>query len=305
MQTAGMVAALALALASGAAEAQESATDSHGSSVPVAVPVGLPDAVVLRQGPPGEGRLLGKVVDVAPGDHVTVRLPTGERRVVPWPAVERILIAKPPPPPVFLGPKVRVHVVARRKVELQRRPEDSDEWHDACASPCDIELPLADSYRILGMGESKEFRLRGKPGDVIDLDVKLPSTGGKITGGALAGLGSLVLTVSSLFVLIGATAPSSCQGVGDVGPCGAQATSMLDSSLVAAGIGAAAVALGLIVLHYSAVTDVAQNGQEVLPLPDSPDRHPEFSEPRLRISSDPASPTNVPGLVIPFLSGSF
>ena len=283
MQTAGMIAAFLLA--SSLARGQEA-------------PFGSPDIVVLREGGP-DGRLLGKVMDVAAGDHVTITLPTGETRTVPWTAITRVLIAKPPPP--LRGPKVRVHVAARRRVELQRRPMDSVEWQDACASPCDMELPLADSYRVLGMGESKEFRLRGKAGDVVELDIKLPSTGGKISGGILAGVGGFVLTFSSLFVLAGATSPSSCQGAGDIGPCGAQATSLLDSGLVGAAIGAAAGVLGLVLLHYSATTDVLQNGDDVLPMPE---KRPDFSEPRVRIASEPI-PSNGPALVIPFLSGTF
>jgi hypothetical protein len=279
-----------------------------------------PDVVVLRapanRGGNGAGLMpapdpvLGKVIELVPGDHVTVTLPEGTSRTIPWPQVQRVLIAKPVP---VKGPAVRVHVASRRRVELQRRPIDDPEWRTACASPCDRELPLADVYRVIGDGASKEFRLRGRPGDVVDVEVHLPNTGGKITGGVLAGLGGLILTGASLVVLVGATSPSSCDGAGDIGPCGAEAASALDSGLLAAGVGAAALALGLAILHYSATTDVSQNGEDVRPLPERAPSPPDFPEPRVRMAFDPVpssgGPATVgassPTLAIPFLSGTF
>jgi hypothetical protein len=152
----------------------------------------------------------GVVVEVVPGDHCTVVLPSGARRVVPWTSIARIALRgaaplpsrvaveeRPPPPPppspaaqpVVVEPSpplkptradakeggetVVVTVRARRTVQLQMS-RDGRPWETACMSPCDVALPVDAAYRIVDGGKPQAgFRLQPDASGHVVVDVAI------------------------------------------------------------------------------------------------------------------------------------
>ena len=188
-------------------------------AVPVAnAPGGRPDAVYLRSG----GMVRGRVHEIIPGHHVTATLEaTGEARVIPWAEIDRVVLgdatALPPPPGASIlastaasaapmaGPRAHVHISTPKTVQLFRRPAGTTGWSHACASPCDIDLPLGDDYRATGSGvaQSKEFHLQGAPGERLEIVVDPTSASGMVAGGLLAGTGAFAMYVGFLTTLVG------------------------------------------------------------------------------------------------------
>ena len=218
-----------------------------------------PDTVYLRSG----GMLRGRVHEFIPGHHVTATLETtAETRVIPWAEVDRVILGDatatiPPPllagvaaaPPPMVGPRARVHITSPKLVQLYRRPAGTTGWTNACASPCDADLPVGDDYRISGSGvaQSSEFRLKG--GDHVELVVNPTSTGGMVAGGLVAGTGAFAVYVGFLTTLVG-----SVYAYDRPGPAAR------DAGIGIMLVGAAATALGLVVLVNSAGTEVSQQG---------------------------------------------
>src|SRR5690242_20290879 len=60
-----------------------------------------PDSVYLKEG----GLLRGAIVESVPNDHVTIALPTGEVRRVPWDVVERVETGTAKAAPAPVAPK--------------------------------------------------------------------------------------------------------------------------------------------------------------------------------------------------------
>jgi hypothetical protein len=238
------------------------------------------DSVHLRNGT----LYRGHVAELVPGDHVTIKTETGDSKRVAWTDIEKVIIASSPPPtttapaaspveppPPMVGPKARVHITSSKRVLLYRRPAGSGGWYQACASPCDMELPTGDTYRIHGnnIPNSKEIRLDVGPSGFVDLHVDPPNTGGMVLGGIVAGGGGLTFMVGALVALVGAanagldcnnydhryyTSQAQCQKAKDDGP------GLRNGGLIALGIGAAVTGAGLLVIFNSATTDVDQHG---------------------------------------------
>jgi hypothetical protein len=100
-----------------------------------------------------------------------------------------------------------VHIDSQRKVSLDRRnPGDDQPWVTACESPCDLQLPLNNDYRIVGEGiwASNEFELEGNPGQRIILKVNPATRFARTAGFVVAGAGLLAAVVGLYVVAIAA-----------------------------------------------------------------------------------------------------
>ncbi len=252
-------------------------------AVPVATaPGGRPDAVYLRSG----GMVRGRVHEIIPGHHVTATLEaTGEVRIIPWAEIDRVVLgdatALPPPPGASIlassapsapapmaGPRAHVHISTPKTVQLFRRPAGTTGWTNACASPCDIDLPLGDDYRVTGSGvaQSKEFRLQGAPGERLEIVVDPTSASGMVAGGLVAGTGAFAMYIGFLTTLVGVaqtnrscssyyySTTSQCLRDNRDGP----AVRNVGLGILLAGTAAAVI--GLVVVVNSAGTEVTQHG---------------------------------------------
>jgi hypothetical protein len=182
-------------------------------------PLWAGDTVLLKNG----GMIRGTLIEVLPGDHVTIALPDGSMARIAWPDVERIESRPIEPPPVapslpaappplapatmpMSGPTVWVHVATPRPVILDRQDPATEQWVIACESPCDVALPLNNHYRIAGSGihASSTFDLEGKPGERVTITVHPGSRAALIGGGVAAGLGAFGFTPGIYLTVIGA-----------------------------------------------------------------------------------------------------
>ena len=267
-------------------------------AAPEAAPPAPPDTLYLRNG----GMIRGRVQEILPTSHVLVTLSTGEVRRVPWNEIERVIVASaatipplpslpstPPPavaPPApttplpMVGPRVRVHVESKKKVELHRKRDGvggTSGWVHACMSPCDVELPLGDTYKVTGSGilSSSEFHLHAEPNHTANVVVDPTSIGGMVIGGLLGGAGGWGAYVGLLMVAIGASqADADCSSRLYSGYYGSTSTAsynqcqsqrrtgpgLRDAGLVVLGASVAAGVAGVLVLITSAPTDISQPG---------------------------------------------
>lgn len=235
------------------------------------------DAVHLRNG----GFFRGRVTEIVPGDHVTVVVaPGGETKRIPWADVDRVIVASTPVPatpttatPVpsstptapapMVGPRARVHITSPKQVILYRRAAGTSTFQQACTSPCDLELPIGDTYRLAGNGlsQNKELHLAASPGGVVDIVVDPPSTGGMILGGFIAGAGATAAYVGVMLALVGQTVADrscyssssySCDEDRDDG------ATLRNAGLITMVVGAGITALGVVVFINNASTDISQ-----------------------------------------------
>lgn len=203
---------------------------SAAAATPIPVPAwssasGADDVVVLRDG----GAIRGLLMEVLPNDHVSVKLADGRTAIVPWVLIHHIEQGSHPastpeaaaPAPASIAPNtasapiehpsgaVSVHMTGSENAVLQT--ERAGAWTAVCTSPCDHPLPLDAVYRIDGSGvrTSGAFRLQGKAGDRVTLDVNAGSSGGFTGGVTMAVLGGLTATVGfwGLYVVAIANSP--------------------------------------------------------------------------------------------------
>lgn len=215
----------------------------------------------------------GKVLEILPNSHVSIAVPGDGTKKVPWADVEKVVVASytgPLPPsagggtPVpyvapstpaieapMVGPKARVHISGGKRVILYRRPAGSNAWSQACSTPCDVELPIGDAYRLTGNGvpQTKEFRLQAQPGGSVDLHIDPPSTAGILLGGTMAYGGAGTAYVGLIMTLVGLDGGGSYRKTD---------TDLRDAGLVTMAVGAGIGALGLIVFLNSSTTDIDQ-----------------------------------------------
>ena len=213
----------AIALTPAVARADDPPPLPPPSAQTTATASGTVDTVHLRNG----GMFRGHVTEIIPGDHVTIVVEgKAESRRIPWPEVDRVIVAStavppppsssttapaaatPPTPAPMVGPKARVRITSPKQVILYRRPAGSNAFVQQCTSPCNEDLPIGDTYRVTGNGvaQSKDFRLDAPPGGAVDIVVDPPSTGGMILGGFMAGGGASAAYVGLLMTLVGAAA---------------------------------------------------------------------------------------------------
>ncbi|MEO8799459.1 MAG: hypothetical protein ABI551_16325 [Polyangiaceae bacterium] len=208
------------------------AAPSAPAAVPIPVPAwssanGADDVVVLRDG----GAIRGLLMEVLPNDHASVKLADGRTAIIPWALIHHIEQGShpvkapeaptPAPAPASIAPNtasapiehpsgaVSVHMTGSENAVLQT--ERAGAWTAVCTSPCDQPLPLDAVYRIDGSGvrTSGAFRLQGKAGDRVTVDVNAGSTGGFSGGVTMALLGGLTATVGfwGLYVVAIANSP--------------------------------------------------------------------------------------------------
>lgn len=228
------------------------------------------DTIHLRNG----GLYRGHVTEIVPGDHVTILVEAQtEPKVIPWGEVDRVIVATTPVPPSasgatpthpippatpdqkipFSGPTARVHVTSPSTVILYRHPAGTTSWVKACTSPCDIELPLNDMYRVTGnnVSQSADFALHGSPGGTANVDVSPQSTAGIVFGGLIGGAGLLTGYIGLLVTLVG------LGGGADDDCCTSDSDkkSMVRGGLIAMGVGALLTVGGTLMFVASAKTD--------------------------------------------------
>jgi F0F1-type ATP synthase membrane subunit c/vacuolar-type H+-ATPase subunit K len=234
------------------------------------------DAVHLRNG----GFYRGRVTEIVPGDHVTVVVaPGGETKRIPWPEVDRVIVASTPVPPTptasapaaspptppapMVGPRARVHITAPKQVILYRRAAGTSAFQQVCTSPCDLELPIGDTYKLAGNGlsQNKELHLAAGPGGFVDIVVDPPSTGGMILGGFIAGGGATAAYVGLLMALIGQADAEGNSCYSSTSACAERESdgkTIRNAGLVTMVVGAGITVLGVVVFINSASTDIGQ-----------------------------------------------
>ena len=223
-----------------------------GPPAAAADPAATVDTIHLRNGE----ILRGRVAEIATGDHVSVLLPSGETRRITWSDVDRVVVAstdvpRPPAaaPPPMVGPLVRVHLKSSKRSTLYRRAAGTADFVTACNSPCDMDLPLGDTYQIggSGIGTTKEFRLQGSPGGAVELAVDGPNWFGIVGGGVLT-LTGVSAVYAGLLVAASNGKCDECRGGEDE----------RNVALGVAAVGAALIGLGLVIVFPSMKTDLSQ-----------------------------------------------
>lgn len=227
------------------------------------------DEVHLRSG----GLLRGHVTEIVPGDHVTVTVGAETKRL-PWADVDRVVVAPPAAAPAEApaagtAARVRVHITSPKNVILFRRASGSTAWVQACASPCNTELPLGDTYKITGNGvpASAPFTLEGNPGGLVDISVDPASNGGMIGGGFLAATGATAGFVGILLAVAGQAQLSLHNS--ETAPVDQnKAKSVRNAGLVTMVVGAAVAAGGLLLFISNGKTDVTQSSSSAAAPPE-------------------------------------
>jgi hypothetical protein len=91
------------------------------------------------------------------------------------------------------GPTATVHVTSPVPVLVDRRPAGAEASVPACASPCDTELPINDTYRVEGAGlrSSGEIQLAAPAGARTELVVTPANKSTRKIGIAIAAFGAV------------------------------------------------------------------------------------------------------------------
>lgn len=137
--------------------------------------------------------------------------PQGEAQPVPYAAGQRLFsegrASTTGLPPGTRGSSAFVHVTADEGIVLESLVPGSGRWDLVCMAPCDVELPLANQYRIGGpnIRTSSPFGVSASPGQRVLITVapasKAGFTGGVTllsTGGAATGIGLVVLLLGAI-----------------------------------------------------------------------------------------------------------
>lgn len=211
----------------------------------------------------------GELVERIPGDHVTIRLATGEFRRLPW---SDIVSEAPVEPPSELplrgaprGPLVHVAVTANREgatllriaavgQELGWRRRVTFELYDpVCTAPCEADVPARGRYRVRGEGmvQSSAFHLpQGEPR--VGLQVNGGSLGGVVGGVVMMGFGIVAMSIGGIFMLVGASERAPNDGSGtEIG------------GAITLGAGAGLTGLGLYLVLANQTDVRTDRGQEL------------------------------------------
>jgi hypothetical protein len=216
------------------------------------------ETVFLKNG----GLVRGLLVEILPGDHVTVQLPSGEFAKVAWPDVDHVERASAPPKeapaPALTAPAVGaralVHIESPRHVTLDRKnPGENEPWVIACESPCDVELPLDNEYRIVGSGvrPSSDFRLEASPGQRVVLEVNPSSKAVRAAGIVVGSLGITAIVTGLYLWAWTLPAMSACSASTDVTSGCDMVRSIGRAGLITAGAGALVGILGGVLFFSS------------------------------------------------------
>lgn len=260
------------------------------------------DVVYMKDG----SRLHGELVEMMPGDHASITLPTGQIAVVRWDAITRVERAtrvdvKAPPPVVPTtvqtagAGQALVHIETDKPLQVEAHGVGR-EWRFACEAPCDIALDLDKSYRIVGDGvrASPTFRIAAAPGGRVVLDVATASKAGLVGGIVLASLGGPVMLVGGIVV-----AMSSITGSANANRTG----------WIVFGVGAGSLVGGIILIVANGRTHVVQSNGNMLARRDGARadgfvRTPPWNDARLD-AKGPTAKEAAPTVLVPIYSGSF
>jgi hypothetical protein len=194
-------------------------------------------------------------------------------------------IANAQTPPLAATPSAaRVHITSPRPVVLFRKPaNDSAGWTRVCESPCDLDLPIGDTYRIAGPGvsESNEISLAGgSNGAATELTVDPSNKTGIIVGATVGGVGGLSLLAGAFYFAFGTITKTGkdCSEYPErpilFGTSRAECVKQNETSdtlqtigLVMMGIGAVVGIAGLFIFWRSAKTEMKQHAQPAAPAP--------------------------------------
>jgi hypothetical protein len=283
-------------------------------------------------------KVRGQVVDIVPGDHVSIKFKNGEMRRFEWVDVDRVMPAsgpEPPPlppappkpqptvappvptvaptattPPVetlppVTGPAVKVHINSPVFASLQRRPRGGQSFLKACDAPCDLDMPLNDDYMVSAAGaKTMPVKLAGQPGQTVIIDVDPPSDGGKVGGVIMIVVGAIGFSIGLVVDLVGLLVESASNATGST----SNNDGVLIAGLVITGVSLGLGIGGIVVFVKSGNTDITTKTGFLSPkipgAPDSDDRYvrtPVWHTPSSfeRAAQGPAATT------VPIFSHSF
>lgn len=193
------------------------------------------DTVELRSG----GVVKGTIVELLPGDHVTIQLPSGVK-TFPWGEISKVeragaqtqaqgpVYTAPPgttspspnnEPLVQPGePSTRVYIDASSPVSLFHMDNRGD-VKTACIAPCGEVLPFTGLYWVSGKDINASDKFQLPPGKAeTKLHVSGGSKGAVTAGVVLAVVGGNIFLIGGLILLgVGAVAASPTSRAGDLG----------------------------------------------------------------------------------------
>jgi len=205
----------------------------------------------LRDGAVFQGELVEKI----PGDHVTIKLATGETRRVEW----SDLVIPDGPGPRQPPAVVHVWVTSDRDQTALLRVSGIGRFgrgffemlEPVCVAPCEVDADANALYQIGGPGvrPSRSFPLpRGE--STVGLQVAAGSTAATVGGIILLSIGTVALTMGSVVAILGATARSDGTGAETAGG-------------ITLGAGAALMAAGIVVIANNATDVRTDRGREL------------------------------------------
>ena len=102
-----------------------------------------------------------------------------------------------------------IHVTSPSPALMQRRTVGTRRWTTACTSPCDVELPRSDEYRLIATDGTpgEPFRL---PADETSLSLTVPDKGkvsaARTVGGSALFIGGGALAIMGTIGVVGGIA---------------------------------------------------------------------------------------------------
>jgi len=224
-------------------------------------PVSGEELVTLRSGASYRGALVEKV----PGDHVVIRLATGEIKRIEWSEMQSSVAveapaAPPPARPAAPEPPRGVRIVLEADgahIALYRRAAEASNpflpnphiWAYECSDPCDVRVDPNAWYRVGGSDAmpSTEFRLPAGA-DPVTIKANVANVRAYWAGAVLFALGLIAVgTGATLLVL----------------PKGN--TDLTTPALVTGGAGVMTTVVGFVLMMVNARSSVAVNGKEPTP----------------------------------------
>lgn len=148
-----------------------------------------------------------------------------------------------PAPAAKADGTVMLHINSPKPVELERRQGDVGGWEHVCTSPCDMNVPLFDQYRIAAAGditESKPFMIDAANKDHVSLGVD-PGMKTNSKVGTYVLVAGAATVVTGVIVVIAGTAGSN--NIGNDGTTHHSFTNLafVGSALIIGGLGAVIV----------------------------------------------------------------
>ena len=302
----GLLAAIHVTVISSPAYAQDTSVSGSSGRTDQSADGAGPDMITLKTG----GFLRGTLLEAIPGSQARIQIKGGTIATVRWSDIDHIdkgnrdlaplvaAAAHPNAMPAPLG-TVNVHIDSDNPVELQTHadPDQSEGfsgWRTVCFSPCDRDVPLGQTYRVVGEGTraSHGFRLNAQPGQRLLLDVT-PRSGGMFALGIVATvIGGVALPIGLLVLLAGAVENATTRDGGSTVAAGWTIT----------GLGVAGIVGGILLIVNNSKTKV---DQEAFTGTDS-GRAPEARLPVWRDTGSDARRGEPKALAaVPILSGSF